>query len=151
MQTQVLDPTAAKSAAARLVEASPLHRTWDDAAFDRCVGAAIDVGQYLLLLAEGRPVAFLSWAWLSPDKAEEYLADTHRFEPADFVYAGPGAQLWFLDLIAPYGHAMRICRLAQELVCPAARERGIPVCRMIRQRDPRRVGVFSTAPRPQLV
>ena len=151
METTALDPAMAKNAAGELVEQSPLHRSWSDGAIGRCIRAAIDVDQYLMLFEGGPPVAFLSWAWLAPHKAEQYIADTHRFRPADFLYTSPDDQLWFIDLIAPHGHAMQICRVAQDLVGAMARDRGIFEARMIRQRHPRRIGVFSTAERRRQV
>lgn len=146
-----LDRAAAEKAAVELIRQSPLHRSWSHEAFRRCIGAAIDTEQYLILFEYIRPVAFLSWGWLCPGKAAEYTAGTHRFRPADFLYTDPEDQLWFIDLIAPFGHAMRICRLAQEIVGAMARERGIPLARMIRQRTPRRIGIFSTAERKRRV
>lgn len=58
---------------------------------------------------EGEPIGLVTWAWLTPDRAEQFrlgLADLtekdYKAEKADKL------QFWGIDFISPYGKARKI-------------------------------------------
>lgn len=89
----------------RLMCASPHHRTYTVETVMRCVAPPLDLGQHSALIRDGRLVAWASWAWMAPEKAEAFLNDDHAIRPHDWC---AGERLVFMDFIAPYGHALKL-------------------------------------------
>ncbi len=56
--------------------------------------------QAKLYMREQMPLAFVSWARLSPEVAQRYRQAPHRLAPSDWQ---SGDQAWIIDLVAPYG------------------------------------------------
>ncbi len=72
--------------------------------------------QYVLVEKEGRPIFFLSWAWMNEEAEHRYLNDATVVLPeADWCN---GDRLWFRDFIAPFGHTEALFRLLREEIFP---------------------------------
>jgi cytolysin-activating lysine-acyltransferase len=72
--------------------------------------------QYVLVEKEGRPVFFLSWAWMSEEAERRYLNEAAITLPEEDWCNGD--RLWFRDFIAPFGHARDMFRLLREEIFP---------------------------------
>ncbi|MGH9257846.1 MAG: toxin-activating lysine-acyltransferase, partial [Vicinamibacterales bacterium] len=60
---------------------------------------ALVLDQAKLYMRDEAPVAYASWAFLSPEAAERYRA-TGRLAPGDWK---SGSEAWLIDLVAPFG------------------------------------------------
>ena len=73
--------------------------------------------QAKLYMKDNMPIAFISWAKLSPDAAERFRQPPHRLAPADWQ---SGEQAWIVDLVAPFGNAAEVLKEMRENVFPTA-------------------------------
>ncbi|PSL18173.1 toxin-activating lysine-acyltransferase [Shimia abyssi] len=86
----------------------PLHRRLPEAALARIFYPALNNECVRFFENEhGKTAAALIWARLSEDVAER-LTQTGRL-PSETEWAG-GQRLWFVDLIAPFGHGRHVAR-----------------------------------------
>ena len=69
--------------------------------------------QYVLIEEKGRPIFFLSWAWMSERR---YLTQETVVLPEEDWCNGD--RMWFRDFIAPFGHAEALFRLVREEIFP---------------------------------
>lgn len=77
---------------------------------------AIKHRQFVLASQDGRPVFFLSWADLSLEAEERYLAQPPVCMPeADWA---SGDRMWILDWVAPFGHSAAMRRLLERHLFP---------------------------------
>lgn len=72
---------------------------------------ALVLEQAKLYLRDGAPLAYVSWARLSPEVADRYQRAPHHLAPADWR---SGEQIWLVDLCAPFGGALEIVRELQD-------------------------------------
>jgi cytolysin-activating lysine-acyltransferase len=68
--------------------------------------------QYVLIEEKGRPIFFLSWAWMSEEAERRYLTQETVVLPEEDWCNGD--RMWFRDFIAPFGHAEALFRLVRE-------------------------------------
>jgi len=66
-----------------------------------------------LFYQSGKPVGFCSWAWLTEEEADEFVAE--RWVLTEDVYKRPDVidskyQLWGVEFIAPFGHSLSVMR-----------------------------------------
>ncbi|MFW2439264.1 MAG: toxin-activating lysine-acyltransferase [Arenicellales bacterium] len=61
---------------------------------------------YLQTSGGSLPIAYVSWAYLSPDAEERFLA-TQRIAPSDWK---SGENLWLIDVLAPFGGEQAILK-----------------------------------------
>jgi hemolysin-activating ACP:hemolysin acyltransferase len=61
---------------------------------------------------DGNPVAYLIWAFLSPD-VERRVLTSFRFELHESEW-NEGSSLWIVDLVAPHGHLKNVLRFARD-------------------------------------
>lgn len=52
-------------------------------------------------------IGFVTWALMSPDSIEAYVTGSRKLTPDDFH---SGAELWVIDMIAPFGGVQRMVR-----------------------------------------
>lgn len=106
---------------------SPMHR---DAPLHTLPGLLLPViknRQYVVVTEQGRPVFFLSWAWLSKEAEARYLT-----QPAIYMRESDwnsGDRMWICDWIAPFGHTREMTRLIRwdifsRLCCRSLYHRG---------------------------
>ncbi len=84
---------------------SPLHKEWPLALLGINVIPAIAHAQYMLLTQHDLPVAYCSWAWLSPEAEKKYLADVNSLTLTEWL---SGERLWIIDWVAPFGHSFEL-------------------------------------------
>lgn len=84
---------------------SPLHRPWPVSLIAINVIPAILTNQYVLMIENGFPVAYCSWANLSLENEVKYIKDTNALMADDWC---SGERKWFIDWIAPFGHTNKL-------------------------------------------
>jgi cytolysin-activating lysine-acyltransferase len=86
----------------------PRHRDWSAAELHALFAPAADRGFLRVFRnAEGTPCAVLLWARLSPEVARALAEEGRPLAPQDWT---SGRELWFVDLIAPFGHGAQVAR-----------------------------------------
>lgn len=73
------------------------------------------LNQAKVYLRDETPVAFVSWARLSPEVAQRFRRMPHRLTPADWR---SGDEVWVVDLLAPFGGAKEVIKDLRESVLP---------------------------------
>jgi cytolysin-activating lysine-acyltransferase len=87
---------------------SPLHRGWPIFLIERNVLPAIHHKQFRLYHDDkGRPIGYLSWAWLTDEHDAKYQMGAYALRPSDWI---GGSNAWIIDFVAPFGHTMAIRR-----------------------------------------
>lgn len=81
---------------------SPLHREWSLSALAKNVIPAIENEQYMLLVDNGVPIAYCSWADLNIDTEVKYIKDIGSLTPEEWK---SGDRRWIIDWVAPFGHS----------------------------------------------
>lgn len=79
---------------------SPLHRRLTVDAVEAYFVAPLSQGRLRFFRRGAAPVGLVTWAHLAPDAEARYLAGDEPLRAED--WAG-GPQLWFIDMIAPFG------------------------------------------------
>lgn len=79
---------------------SPMHQNWSVSLLMKNVIPAIENGQYLLLVDDGFPIAYCSWAKLTLESEVRYVKDTNSLKIDDW---NAGDRIWIIDWIAPFG------------------------------------------------
>lgn len=73
-------------------------------------------GQFVLAVDADRPVFFLSWTQFSQTAETRYLQNSSLLiSEGDW---NSGDRIWFLDFVAPFGHAAEMSRLLTREVFP---------------------------------
>ncbi|HDT4529154.1 toxin-activating lysine-acyltransferase [Enterobacter cloacae complex sp. XJL004] len=72
--------------------------------------------QYVLVEEKGRPIFFLSWAWMSEAAERRYLTQETVLLPEEDWCSGD--RMWFRDFITPFGHAEALFRLVRAEIFP---------------------------------
>ncbi|MFZ8865313.1 MAG: toxin-activating lysine-acyltransferase [Rickettsiales bacterium] len=88
-----------------LLLSSNLHRRYLINDIGALFIPSIDCNQFRLYKEGGKPVGFVSWAYLTSEIDQKYAQGTYNLKYKDW-YAGE--KLWFLDFAAPFGHAKKI-------------------------------------------
>ncbi|EBJ5114619.1 toxin-activating lysine-acyltransferase [Salmonella enterica] len=90
---------------------SSLHRTWPMSVFAINTLPAILNQQFILLMSEGYPVGYCSWANLDIVNEVKYINDTNSLISEDW---NSGDRSWFIDWIAPFGHHKQLYNYVRE-------------------------------------
>lgn len=72
--------------------------------------------QYVLVEQQGRPIFFLSWAWMDEAAEHRYLTRSVVVLPEEDWCNGD--RMWFRDFIAPFGYIREMTRLLQDEIFP---------------------------------
>ncbi len=83
-----------------LMRHSKEHSRWSVADFSRLVIPPLTLGQFSLWYHEDRPIAGVTWAFLTDAAGEGYVSGTRKIQPHDW---NAGKTLWVIDFLAPYG------------------------------------------------
>jgi len=81
------------------------HAGYTLAEFQRRFIPSIRLNQFRIYFRRGVPIAFANWAWLSDEAHKRYRTARYELRPQDW---NSGRNLWFPELIAPFGDAKRI-------------------------------------------
>jgi cytolysin-activating lysine-acyltransferase len=97
----------ALGAAVRVLGGSRRHLGYTVADLSVYVATPILLGQFMLFHKGAMPVAFVAWAKLSESVAAGYASGTRELTADDWQ---SGDQLWFIELVAPFGHGAQVLR-----------------------------------------
>lgn len=85
------------------------RRSFPISAIEYWIAPAIALGQIQFFFdVRGKPVAYLTWAFLSDQVSARMERDA--INVLHLSEWNEGLNLWVLDLVAPYGHAGLVCR-----------------------------------------
>lgn len=90
---------------------SKLHRRWPLANIEQYVYPALHHGQFRLIHRERKTIGYVSWAWLSQEVEDRYLAGGYQLALDDWK---SGDLPWIIDFVAPYGDIDLIRKLLRE-------------------------------------
>jgi cytolysin-activating lysine-acyltransferase len=92
-----------------LLNQSPDHRLYTLAEFNHYAVFPILHNKMVIHYEGERPVGLVTWCWLDSEQSQLFLDEQYNPEEVDYARS-TGEQLWVIEFIAPYGHAMRIFR-----------------------------------------
>lgn len=90
-----------------LLSHSTLHQEWPIGSIQQWVLPAVLHKQFRIYRQNGKPIGYVSWAWLSKDVEEAYVLNTSSLQPKDWKSGDRG---WVIDFVTPFGSASRIAR-----------------------------------------
>lgn len=90
-----------------LLSQSPTHKHLFFADLEWLVIPAVTSRQFRVLKAEQRPMAYVSWAFLSEEAEARILSGNPRLRPGEWK---SGDRAWIIDLVAPFGGREEILR-----------------------------------------
>lgn len=96
---------------ALLMSQSEVHRSWSVDALCRLVIPPLANGTHAGIQNNGRLVAWASWAFLNDQAVQGFVGDTRLLHPHDWE---SGQNIWLIDVVAPFGHAWDVTRLARQ-------------------------------------
>lgn len=73
---------------------------------------AIFKDQALIMVEDGKVVAYVSWAFLSADIEKKYIKDSNCLDVMDW---NSGNSLWLVDVVAPYGNTVQLLNYTKHL------------------------------------
>ena len=76
---------------------------------------AVHFNQFRIYRDDKRPIGWISWAYMSEEDASGYMAGDFDFKISTWK---SGEHLWFIDFIAPFGHALKIAEDLKRNVFP---------------------------------
>lgn len=88
-----------------LLSHSPLHINYTVRDMMRFFMSPITLDQFRIYRTQDRPVGFVVWAYLSDEISRLYEGGHYELQKQDWR---SGRQLWFVEFIAPFGHAQRM-------------------------------------------
>lgn len=94
-----------------LMAHSELHRDWPIASIFQWVVPALMHQQCRLYRRDGRPVAYVAWAYLSKEVEETYVLNPKSLQPKDWKSGDRG---WLIDWIAPFGDSAAVMQDLRE-------------------------------------
>lgn len=98
------------------VDALPLHRDAPLHTLPDLLLPVIKHRQYVVATEQGRPVFFMSQAWLSPEAEARYLTQPAILMPQSDWNSGD--RMWVCDWVAPFGHTPDMSRLVRQDIFP---------------------------------
>lgn len=90
-----------------LMAHSPIHRKWPIESLMQWVTPALLHRQCRVYRNRGKPIAYVSWAYLSKEVEEAYVINPSGLQPKDWK---SGDRIWLLDVLAPFGGSRAIAR-----------------------------------------
>ena len=93
-----------------LMMQSPVHRKWSADGFIRYVFPPLMLKQHYFTKDRR---AWISWAFLSPEIADGFQKRTRHLSIDDWY---SGDELWFIDMIAPYGNVRELMKDIRDTV-----------------------------------
>jgi len=96
-----------------LFNQSDFHKQYTLAEFNTYCLIPLIHNKAYLFYEDDQPVGFVTWIWLTPEEAVEFLAE--RWMPDEEVWKRPDTiddryELWGIDFITPFGHSTKVMR-----------------------------------------
>lgn len=103
---------------------SALHRTWTVEDLHRLLIPPISLGQCLAFERAGELVGWASWAMLNDLAAHGFATGQRQLQAADWRC---GPHPWVMDVLAPNGDGMAVCRALRAHLVAKAEAEGWPI------------------------
>lgn len=84
----------------------------------------IDLDQFRIYKVNERPIALITWAYLTEETEKKYLTGNYTLTHDDW-HAGDRA--WVIDFLAPFGHAKQVAHDLKYTIFPNQSARSIRV------------------------
>lgn len=95
--------------------ASTEHRNWFIHDLQTYLMLPVENNRIRVYLEDNIPVGLITWCWMHPQGAEQFLEGNYHPTDEDFKDDDiESKELWGLEFIAPYGHARKINRLIRD-------------------------------------
>ena len=94
---------------------SPLHLRYALHQLPTFILTPLRLGQFRIYRSAKGPVGFVAWAYLSEQAADAYIHGRRELTPEDWT---SGRELWFIEFVAPFGHARKMVRDLTHTVFP---------------------------------
>lgn len=88
-----------------LLSASPLHQNAAIGKISQNIWTPLELNQFRIYRKRDNPVGFVSWAYLSDELEQQYIAGPTELKLEDWR---SGNNLFFIEFIAPFGHTRQI-------------------------------------------
>jgi cytolysin-activating lysine-acyltransferase len=99
-----------------LLMASKVHRQYQIRDIADVIFPAINLGQYKIFRnASRQPIGLVTWGRFSPEVEKKYLKGNPVLSEKELT---SGDRLYFLDFVAPYGHAKQVTSHLRKHVFP---------------------------------
>ena len=98
-----------------LLARNPIHRGYSIDDFQTRVIPALSMNQFRLYRNQDRPLALMTWAFLSDELDERLRHEEYDLKTEDW---NGGDHLWFMDFVAPFGHGKLVIDDFTENVFP---------------------------------
>jgi len=95
-----------------LMSQSDTHQNWTVDQVRRCIIPPVNFNQCAGIVEDGYLMAWVSWGFLSEEKADIFLEGKYSLQPEDWR---SGNVLIFMDAIAPFGHMRKLSRMCRNL------------------------------------
>lgn len=115
-------PSEVLAAVLSLMAHSPAHKHLFVADLEWLLFPALALGQCRLIRREGRPFAFVSWAFLGEEAEERMRQGQVKLRPADWR---GGEAAWIIDVLAPFGGAEVALKEVRERVFAGRRVKAL--------------------------
>lgn len=73
---------------------------------------AIFKDQALIMIQDSKVVAYVSWAFLSPEVEKKYIKNSNSLDVMDW---NSGDNLWLVDVVSPYGDTVQLLNYTKHL------------------------------------
>ena len=103
-----------------LMMSSKVHRDWYIKDIEAWVLPALQLNQYRLLHDNGKPVGYVSWAYLRKEIARAFVEDNAIIPLEEW---NCGEMIWSIDFIAPFGHVRQLVKKMHHLHGPGLSKR----------------------------
>jgi cytolysin-activating lysine-acyltransferase len=128
MKTSSTDPFAALGQMIWVATYAPNYRGFAVDALAASLLPAIELNQFRIYrAADGRPLAFVTWA-LMDEAAEARVHGALAGQTAPALSLADwrsGERIWFVDFVAPFGHARQLCADLRRNVFPGRSARAL--------------------------
>lgn len=93
---------------------SPVHKHLFLNELEWLVLPAVMLQQFRLIHRNGKPIAYVSWAYLSEDAVERFKSGVHKLQPGE--WNTDRGELWIIDLLTPFGGQDTVLKELKETI-----------------------------------
>lgn len=102
----------------QLMMYSPLHRQYTMDEVERRFVPSLLHNQFRYYEINGSPIGFVNWAWIDDEIEQKYQTGKYELTLDEWK---SGANLWFPEMIAPFGHARQIAKDLRTNIFPGVK------------------------------
>tara|TARA_R110000803_G_scaffold168601_1_gene231641 strand:+ start:49 stop:471 length:423 start_codon:yes stop_codon:yes gene_type:complete len=96
-----------------LFKQSKWHKDYTVKDVYRYLIAPLKYNRIRLYYQDRKPIGLVTWCWLSKEDGQKFLDNNYYITENDYV-SDEGAELWGIELLAPYGNARQVFNLIRK-------------------------------------